>query len=240
MRVELSHVTAAYGDAVALRDVSLTVPDSRVVALLGPNGAGKSTLLKVVSGLVRPRSGTVLFDDRDRTAAPTEERARLGLCHVTEGRSVVPDLTVKDNLWMFAGSKSRSEAIGLAAEAFPRLGQRLNQVAGTMSGGEQQMLALARAYITGAPLVLLDEVSLGLAPIVVDEIFEFLDRLTTAGTSLLLVEQYAAKALAIADLVYILSRGRVVFAGHPSEVASSDLLSHYLGAGAGEIEPARS
>jgi branched-chain amino acid transport system ATP-binding protein len=238
MRVELANVTAAYGDLVALRDVSLTVPPSRVVALLGANGAGKSTLLKVTSGLVRPRSGHVLLDDQDRTDDPAEARARLGICHVTEGRSVFPDLTVKDNLWMFAGPKGRSQAIEMAAEAFPRLGQRLGQIAGTMSGGEQQMLALARAYITGAPVVLLDEVSLGLAPIVVDEIFEFLHRLAAGGTSLLLVEQYAAKALAIADLVYILSRGRIVFAGHPSEVASSDLLSHYLGAGADELESA--
>jgi branched-chain amino acid transport system ATP-binding protein len=223
-------VTAAYGDTVALRDVDLVVPSGRVVALLGPNGAGKTTLLSVASGLLRPRSGQVVMDGRDVTGSSPDRLARAGLCHITEGRSVFPGLTVADNLKMFAGRSGASDAIERAVSAFPRLGERLGQQAGTMSGGEQQMLALARGYAQQAPLVLLDEVSMGLAPIIVDEIFEFLRRLADEGHSLLLVEQYVAKALDLADLVYLLVRGRLVFAGEPDEVAGTDIFAHYLGA----------
>jgi branched-chain amino acid transport system ATP-binding protein len=230
MRLELRGVTAAYGDTIALRDVSLVVPAGRVVALLGPNGAGKTTLLSVASGLLRPRSGQVVMDGRDVTGSSPDRMARAGLCHITEGRSVFPGLTVADNLKMFAGRTGASDAIERAVSAFPRLGQRLAQQAGTMSGGEQQMLALARAYAQQAPLVLLDEVSMGLAPIIVDEIFEFLRRLAEEGHSLLVVEQYVAKALDLADLVYLLVRGRLVFAGEPDEVAGTDIFAHYLGA----------
>jgi branched-chain amino acid transport system ATP-binding protein len=230
MRLEMKGVTAAYGDTIALRDVSLVVPAGRVVALLGPNGAGKTTLLSVASGLLRPRSGQVVMDGRDVTGSSPDRMARAGLCHITEGRSVFPGLTVADNLKMFAGRSGASDAIERAVSAFPRLGERLGQQAGTMSGGEQQMLALARAYAQQAPLVLLDEVSMGLAPIIVDEIFEFLRRLADEGHSLLLVEQYVAKALDLADLVYLLVRGRLVFAGEPDEVAGTDIFAHYLGA----------
>jgi len=231
VRLELEHATAAYGDAVALRDVELVVPEGRVVALLGPNGAGKTTLLSLASGLLRPRSGRVLFDGVDVTGTTPHERARAGLCHVQEGRSVFPSLTVSDNLKAFSPKGPASaEAIERAVAAFPRLGERLGQVAGTMSGGEQQMLALARAYAQRAPIVMLDEVSMGLAPIIVDEIFEFLGRLATEGHSLLVVEQYVGKALALADFVYLLVRGRIVFAGEPAEVEGSDIFAQYLGA----------
>jgi branched-chain amino acid transport system ATP-binding protein len=229
MRLSLDRVTAAYGGAVALRDVSVIVPDGRVVALLGPNGAGKTTLLSVASGVLTPRSGTVQLDDEDVTGLSTDRRVAQGLCHITEGRSIYPGLTVRDNLRMFAGDGPSGEALDMAADAFPILGQRIAQVAGTMSGGQQQMLALARAYVRRAPLVLLDEVSMGLAPIVVDEIFDFLRRLAAEGSSLLLVEQYAAKALALADLVYVLVRGRIVFAGEPDELSGSEIFAKYLG-----------
>jgi branched-chain amino acid transport system ATP-binding protein len=234
MRLELESVTAAYGESVALRDVSLVVPSGRVVALLGPNGAGKTTLLSVASGLLRPQSGRVLIDHEDVAGRPPERLAGSGLCHIQEGRSVFPSLSVADNLRMFAPTGA-ADAIERAVTAFPRLGERLNQIAGTMSGGEQQMLSLARAYVTKAPLVMLDEVSMGLAPIIVDEIFVFLRRLADEGHSLLVVEQYVGKALALADLVYLLVRGRVVFAGEPSELEGSDIAAHYLGAEVAEI-----
>jgi branched-chain amino acid transport system ATP-binding protein len=230
MRLELRNVTAAYGDTVALRDASLVVPSGKVVALLGPNGAGKTTLLSVASGLLRPRRGAVLIDDEECTTTVPEERVSRGLCHITEGRSVFPGLTVADNLRMFAPRGGADTAIERAVSAFPRLGERLGQLAGTMSGGEQQMLALSRAYAQQAPLIMLDEVSMGLAPIIVDEIFEFLARLAAEGHSLLIVEQYVAKALALADIVYVLVRGRMVFAGQPAEAQDTDILAHYLGA----------
>jgi len=208
--------------------VSILLPHGTTVALLGPNGAGKTTTLRTASGLLPPRHGRVLLDRRDTSALSPDRYAIAGVCHITEGRSVFPGLTVRDNLRMFAAGDDDG-AIDRAVSAFPKLGQRMQQVAGTMSGGEQQMLALARAYAHHSPVVLLDEVSMGLAPIVVDEIFEFLGRLASEGVSLLIVEQYAAKALQIADFVYVMVRGRVAFAGEPGELADSDLLAHYLG-----------
>jgi len=229
MRFELSGITAGYGDTVVLRDVDLVVPGGTIVALLGPNGAGKTTLLRVASGLLRPRKGEIAVDGEDFTGAHAEVLAKAGICHVTEGRSVFPGMTVRENLRMFGAKGQESEAQERAVSAFPKLGQRLSQVAGTMSGGEQQMLALSRAYAQRAPIVMLDEVSMGLAPIVVDEIFEFFHRLVAEGSSLLLVEQYVAKALDIATNVYVLARGRVVFRGEPAELAGTDLMERYLG-----------
>ena len=235
MRLELESLTAAYGDTLALREVSLVVPSGKVVALLGPNGAGKTTLLSVASGLLRPRSGRVLLDGADVTRAAPDRLVRSGLCHITEGRAVFPGLSVADNLRMFAPKAAEADAITSAIDAFPRLGERLSQLAGTLSGGEQQMLALARAYIQRAPLVMLDEVSMGLAPIIVHEIFAFLARLAAEGHSLLIVEQYVAKALALADLVYVLVRGRLVFAGERAEIEGTDIFARYLGAEAGQL-----
>jgi branched-chain amino acid transport system ATP-binding protein len=233
MRLELHRVTAAYGDTIAVRDVTLVVPDGSVVALLGPNGAGKSTLLSVASGLLQPTSGQVLLDRNDVTGQSPDRLVRAGLCHVTEGRSVFPALTVRDNLRMFAPKVDERGSIERAISVFPRLGDRMDQVAGTMSGGEQQMLALARAYARHAPVVLLDEISMGLAPIVVDEIFAVLARLKAAGTTLLIVEQYVAKALTLADHVYLLARGSLVYAGEPAELEGHDLFARYLGAEVG-------
>jgi branched-chain amino acid transport system ATP-binding protein len=232
VRLEVDQVTAAYGDAVALRDVSLVVPSGSVVALLGPNGAGKTTLLSVASGLLRPRRGRVLLDGRDVTGEPPASRVARGMCHVTEGRSIFPALTVADNLRMFARGGAASDAIDLALTGFPKLRQRLRQTAGTMSGGEQQMLAMSRAYVSQPAVVLLDEVSMGLAPMVIDEIFAFLSTLVSAGTTVLLVEQYVAKALELADFVYLMLRGRVVYAGEPGETSPAELSARYLGSGA--------
>jgi len=228
MRLELDRVTAAYGDNVALRDVSIIVPEGRVVALLGPNGAGKTTLLRVASGLTPARSGRVCMDRADINAASFDQRVRMGMCHVTEGRSIFPSLSVRDNLRLFAPRNGASDATERALSAFPKLGDRLGQTAGTMSGGEQQMLALARAYTSRAPLVLLDEVSMGLAPLIIDEIFSFLAALAAQGTSLLIVEQYVSKALALADHAYVLTKGRISFAGEAAELAATDIFSHYI------------
>jgi branched-chain amino acid transport system ATP-binding protein len=225
----LQGVTAGYGGTTVLRDVDLTVPDSSVVALLGPNGAGKTTLLRVASGLLAPWKGRLLIDGEDVTGRPPHELAGRGVCHVPEGRGVFPPLTVAQNLELFSPPGQERESRDRAVEAFPILGDRLNQVAGTMSGGQQQMLALARSYVTNPHLVLLDEVSMGLAPIIVDEIFEFLERMAKQGTALLLVEQYATKALAIADYVYILGRGSVTFAGDAAELEGEDVFQRYLG-----------
>jgi branched-chain amino acid transport system ATP-binding protein len=222
-------VNAGYAGVSVLRDVSLVVPSSSVVALLGPNGAGKTTLLRVASGLLRPASGRVTLNGEDVTGLATHQLSARGLCHVPEGRGVFPPLTVRENLVLFAAPGAGRAAIEQAVDVFPRLGDKLEQSAGTMSGGEQQMLALARAYLQQPRVVLLDEVSMGLAPKVVDEIFAFLRRLADEGVALLLVEQYVSKALAIADFVAILSRGRLVYLGEPSELAGTDIFAQYLG-----------
>lgn len=225
----LQSVEAGYSGTKVLRDLTLHVPRGSVVALLGANGAGKTTLLRVAAGLLKPAAGWVRLDGSDVTGSPPHQLARQGVCHVPEGRGVFPSLTVRENLVVQAPVGQVEKAIERASTTFPVLGNRLNQVAGTLSGGEQQMLALARAYVQKPRVVLLDEVSMGLAPRVVDEIFEFLRLLASEGTSLLLVEQYVNKALALADYVYVLHRGRLSFAGEPGELHGEDLFARYLG-----------
>ena len=227
--LELRAIEAGYGETTVLRDVSLAVPPSSVVALLGPNGAGKTTLLKVASGLLRPTAGRILIDDKDVTGMPAHRVADHGVCLVPEGRGIFPNLSVRENVLLQVAS-GHKDAIERAVAAFPVIGQRLSQLAGTLSGGEQQMLALARAYVSNPRIVLLDEVSMGLAPKIVDEIFEFLGVLARDGASLLLVEQYVTRALHLADYVYMLSRGRLVFVGEPAELADEDVFVSYLGA----------
>jgi len=231
--LELRGVDAGYGATTVVRGIDLVVPDGAVVALLGPNGAGKTTLLKVGSSLLAPHAGSLFFDGRDVTGATPESLVRQGLCHVPEGRGVFRSLTVRENLRVFTGGDDPG-AVDRAVDAFPRLGERINQVAGTMSGGEQQMLALARAVVRTPRVVLLDEVSMGLAPLVVDEIFQFLERLAKEGCSLLVVEQYVEKALAFADYVYILSHGHLQFAGDPDELDVADVFGKYLGIDVGD------
>ncbi|HEV7861207.1 MAG TPA: ABC transporter ATP-binding protein [Acidimicrobiia bacterium] len=227
--LELRGVTAGYGSHTVLRDVNLVVPDNAVVALLGPNGAGKTTLLRVASGLLKPSSGRVLVDGVDVTGWPPHKLSQLGVCHVPEGRGIFRALSVKDNIRLQAKDDFKQDPVAAVAEAFPRLGERLAQRAGTMSGGEQQMLALARAYVAAAKTVLLDEVSMGLAPKIIDEIFEYLHRLAAQGAALLLVEQYVARALELADFVYILNKGRVQFVGESDELGEEQILASYLG-----------
>jgi branched-chain amino acid transport system ATP-binding protein len=229
----LDHVSAGYAGTMVLRDVTLVVPPSSVVALLGANGAGKTTLLRVASGLIRPSSGQLMLEGEVVTGRSPHALVSRGICHVPEGRGVFPTLSVRDNLVLQAVRSEESVALERAVSAFPILGRRMSQLAGTMSGGEQQMLALARAYVQQPRVVLLDEVSMGLAPTVVDEIFAFLGLLASEGSSLLLVEQYITRALAVADLVYLLARGRVTFAGEPTELNQDDVFASYVGLGSG-------
>jgi branched-chain amino acid transport system ATP-binding protein len=231
--LELNSVVAGYAGTTVLRGVDLVVPDGAVVALLGANGAGKTTLLRVASGLLHPTDGRLILDGADVTRCRPYELVRRGLCHVPEGRGIFPSMTVRENLILQSVKGEEEPALERAVSAFPRLGERLAQTAGTMSGGEQQMLALARTYVQHPKLVLLDEVSMGLAPKIVDEIFDFLGLLRAQGASLLLVEQYVTRALAIADYVYLLNRGEVSFAGEPGELEGEDVFSQYVGADIG-------
>jgi len=230
--LELTGVTAGHAEVPVLRNVSLQVRTGSVVALLGSNGAGKTTLLRVVAGFVRQTHGTVTVAGNEVTRLDPAGRARAGVCLIPEGRGVFPSLSVRENLelQMPAGRSDRS--IDLALDIFPALGTRLRQVAGTMSGGQQQMLALSRAFLAGPSVILLDEVSMGLAPLMVQEIFEALHRLAATGVAMLLVEQYVAQALEFADQANVLRRGELVYTGPSRDLRGADLLESYLGAGA--------
>lgn len=229
MTLKMRSLTVGYGGITVLRDVSLTVPDGAVVTLLGPNGAGKTTLLRTASGLLPPSNGEIEIDGRRMAGRPAYEYARLGIRHVPDGRGLFRTLTVRENLRLQAPRGTEGESIERAAAVLPALGRRLDQVAGSLSGGEQQMLALARAYISQRTVVLLDEVSMGLAPRIVDEIFGYLQALKSGGTALLLVEQYVQRALGLADYVYILNRGTVAFAGEPPELDADEVFRTYVG-----------
>jgi branched-chain amino acid transport system ATP-binding protein len=226
--LRVDRLTAGYGATTVLREVTLVVPSGSVVALLGPNGAGKTTLLRTISGLLFPTAGSMTFDDEDVLGWEPNRRQRSGITLIPEGRGIFRNLSVRENILLFAAASGASDAVERAVDGFPRLGQRLHQMAGTLSGGEQQMLALSRAYIGRPRLVLLDEVSMGLAPVIVDEIFEFIGRLAATGVALLLVEQYVTRALAVADFTYFLDRGRVSFAGEPSELDEDEVARRYL------------
>jgi branched-chain amino acid transport system ATP-binding protein len=227
--LRVSGLQTGYDGTTVLRDVSLTVPAGEVTALLGPNGAGKSTLLRAVSGFLPASKGSITLFGEDVTKQAAHRRFAAGLCHVPEGRGVFRSLTVRENLLMQARKGEEGEAIERATSAFRILEERMGQVAGTLSGGQQQMLAMASAYVRNPRLVLVDEASLGLAPLVVEEIFEFLHRITTEGAALLIVDQFVMRALAMATTAYVLRRGEVVYAGSARELADGDLFSHYVG-----------
>ncbi len=227
--LEIRNVTGGYGNTTVLRDISLTVPDSSVVALLGPNGAGKTTTLRMASGLLRPREGEILLDGTDVRKLGPYQRTALGLCHIPEGRGIFPSLSVRDNLVLFVERGKEKEAWERAVDTFPVLGERRRQIAGTLSGGEQQMLALVRAYVANPRMVLVDEASLGLAPLVVDRIFEFLEKIAREGASLLLVEQYVSRALALADTVYLLNQGEIVHSGPSAGLTEDHIFELYTG-----------
>ena len=227
--LELTGVHAAYGGIEVLHGVDLTVPAGAVVALLGANGAGKSTLVKVASGLLRPTAGAVRVAGTDVTGAAPHDLARIGVCTIPEGRGVFPNLTVRENLWMATQAGGTLAALEEAAYArFPRLGERRTQLAGTLSGGEQQMLALTRALVTDPAVLLLDELSMGLAPIVVQQLYETVAQVASEGISILVVEQFAQAVLGIADRAAIMVNGEITRVGSPTEL-QSELSSAYLG-----------
>lgn len=227
--LSMKGITSGYGTTTIVRNIDLTIEAGSVTALLGPNGAGKSTLLKTMSGLIRPMSGSVMIDGQDVSSLAPNKRASLGLCHIPEGRGIFPSMTVKENLELQAKPGEQSIAIEKGIAAFPILGERLMQRAGTMSGGQQQMLSMARAYTQNPRVILVDEGSLGLAPIVVDEIFSFLAGVAAAGAALLIVDQFVARALALATSAYVMTRGEIVFAGTSAELQRSDVFERYLG-----------
>ena len=217
--LEVVDLHAAYGRIEVLRGVDLRVPKGAVVALLGPNGAGKSTLLKVISGQMEATSGDLHLAGVHVQGASPEDLARLGLTTIPEGRSVFPNLTVEENLLLmsYAGVPS-AQVYDTAYSYFPRLHERRHQLAGTMSGGEQQMLALARALTSDPALLLLDELSMGLAPLIVEELYEMVGRIARSGVSILVVEQFARTALQIADHAAVMTGGRIVATGEPNEI----------------------
>jgi branched-chain amino acid transport system ATP-binding protein len=222
-------ITAGYGDTTVLRDVSLTVGDGEVVALLGPNGAGKTTLLRTATGFVKPRSGRIEFAGEDLTGHPPYSYVRHGICHLPEGRGIFPSLTVEENLTILARTMGKNKAIAEVSDLFPVLGERLKQTAGSLSGGEQQMLALSRAYLTDPKLVVVDEASLGLAPLMVDKIYEALKSLVERGMSVVVVEQYVQRALEMAKTVYILNRGEIIHSGQANQITADEIYEKYLG-----------
>jgi branched-chain amino acid transport system ATP-binding protein len=227
--LDLVGVRAAYGGIEVLHGVDLAVPAGSVVALLGANGAGKSTLVKVAAGLLRPTAGAVRVAGTDVTGAPSHDLARIGVCTIPEGRGVFPNLTVRENLWMATQVRGTLAEVEEAAYArFPRLGERRAQLAGTLSGGEQQMLALSRALVTDPAVLLLDELSMGLAPIVVQRLYETVAQVAAEGISILVVEQFAQAVLGIADRAAIMVNGEVTRTGSPAEL-TSELSSAYLG-----------
>ena len=217
--LEVVDLHAAYGRIEVLRGVDLRVPKGAVVALLGPNGAGKSTLVKVVSGQKKATSGDIHLGGVHVRGAAPEDLARLGLCTVPEGRSVFPNLSVEENLTLMSYAGVGVDAVlDTAYSYFPRLHERRHQLAGTMSGGEQQMLAMSRALASDPALLLLDELSMGLAPLIVDELYDTVARIAQSGVSILCIEQFARTALRVSDYAAVMSGGRVVATGEPAEV----------------------
>jgi branched-chain amino acid transport system ATP-binding protein len=231
--LELRDVDAGYGPFRAIFGVSFVLDRGRVLALLGSNGAGKTTIARVCSGLISPSSGKVFFEGVDVSRQRAFKFARLGIIHAPEGRSVFASLTVAENLELtFRRSRGRAgvkDALDEAFTLFPRLGERRNQIAGTLSGGEQRMLSLSRVIVEKPRLLIADELSLGLAPIVVDEVYRTLEQIRDAGTTLLIVEQHVHHALSIADEAIVLVKGEVAYSGPVSELG--DLQSRVLGGG---------
>lgn len=230
LKVDDIHVY--YGAIHAVKGVSFEVEEGEIVALIGANGAGKSTILKTVSGLLHPRSGSINFMDKNIAHVDAHKLVHQGLAHVPEGRRIFLQMSVQDNLEMGAFTKKEvsKEDLERMFTLFPRLKERRKQIAGTLSGGEQQMLAMSRALMSHPKLLMLDEPSMGLAPILVDQIFSIIKELHAQGTTILLVEQNASKALEIADRAYVLETGKITLSGTGKELANSDEVKKaYLG-----------
>jgi len=232
--LEVNNLEVYYGVIRALKGISFEVNQGEIVTLIGANGAGKTTTMQSVVGLIPSRAGTVKFDGHDITRTPCHKIVHLGMTQVPEGRRIFQELTVYENLLMGAysikdqsGFKNDLEAI---YTRFPRLAERRNQIAGTLSGGEQQMLAMGRAIMSHPKLLMLDEPSMGLSPLLVDQVFEIIKDINRDGTTILLVEQNAGKSLAISDRAYVLENGRIVLSGTGEELAASEMVRKaYLG-----------
>jgi len=234
MSFELDAVDAGYGRVQVLHGVSLTVEPGEVVALIGANGAGKSTLLRAATGMIPTTAGEIRVDGRALTGRPVEQIARCGIAHVPEGRRLFPRLSVENNLkigaFIPAAREKFAERLAFVYELFPRLKERRAQLAGTLSGGEQQMCAIARALMSGPKLVLLDEPSMGLAPVIVAQVFDLVRRIRSEGYTVLIVEQNVRQVLKIADRAYLLEVGRLKASGSAQELAASDeIRKAYMG-----------
>lgn len=234
MLLELSNIVAGYGHITALKGISLSVPEGKIVTLIGANGAGKSTTMKTIMGIIKAQEGDVTFEGTSLKGKKSYQVVDAGISLVPEGRQVLQSMTVAENLQL--GAYKRSDKDGIAGdlkkvyERFPRLLERKNQFAGTLSGGEQQMLAIGRAMMSRPKVLLLDEPSMGLAPIVVQEIFDVIQDINKGGTTVLLVEQNAKKALKIADYAYVMETGKIVLHGKAAEVADNpQVMAAYLG-----------
>ena len=232
--LEVKDIEVYYGMIQALKGISFEVNEGEVIALIGANGAGKTTTLHTITGLLSPKKGSVLFEGKDITKVPAHKIVSLGMAHVPEGRRVFAELSVYQNLKMGAYTRKDKDEIAKTLEMvykrFPRLEERKNQLAGTLSGGEQQMLAMGRALMSHPKIIVMDEPSMGLSPILVNEIFDIIKEVSASGTTVLLVEQNAKKALSIADRAYVLETGKIVLEGDAKELMNDDSIKKaYLG-----------
>ncbi|MDB5936420.1 MAG: transporter ATP-binding protein [Massilia sp.] len=238
--LKIQNLQAAYGKVEVLHGISLEVPKGKLVTLIGSNGAGKTTTMRAISGMIRPKGGSVTLDGKDITGLESHKIARAGLAHSTEGRRVFSTMSVTDNLLLgafprFTRARPKGDVkhdLEKALELFPRLKERQHQLAGTLSGGEQQMLAMARAVMLNPEVILLDEPSMGLAPILVEEVFRIITRLKSEGVTMLLVEQFAAAALNVADYGYVLENGSISVHGPAASLKNDPkVIAAYLGGG---------
>lgn len=232
--LEIKGLEVCYGMIQAIKGISFTVNEGEVIALIGANGAGKTTILHTVTGLLFPKAGSVSFEGKDITKVPPHKIVSLGMAHVPEGRRVFSDLTVYENLKMGAYTRKNQteieQSLNMVYDRFPRLKERRKQLAGTLSGGEQQMLAMGRALMSHPKIILMDEPSMGLSPILVNQIFDIIEEVSKGGTTVLLVEQNAKKALSIADRAYVLETGKIVLEGNAKELMNDDSVKRaYLG-----------
>lgn len=232
--LEVKDLHVHYGVIEAIKGISFEVNQGEVIALIGANGAGKTTTLHTITGLIKPTSGSILFEGKDITKIPGHKIVPMGMAHVPEGRRVFAQLSVYDNLMMGAYTRKDKDEIRdnlqMVYERFPRLEERKTQMAGTLSGGEQQMLAMGRALMSQPSIILMDEPSMGLSPIFVNEIFDIIKKVSQSGTTVLLVEQNAKKALSIADRAYVLETGKISLSGDAKELANNEAVRKaYLG-----------
>jgi len=231
--ISIKNLSAGYGFVEVLRDVSLDISAGKIVAVLGSNGVGKTTLNNTLSGLITPKSGEIYFENELISGRPPEEIVDLGLIHVPEGRKLFPNLTVRDNLELGSyrrGKGERSQSLEMVLETFPKLRERIGQLAGTLSGGEQQMVAIGRGLMSNPRLLILDEPSLGLSPLLVEQMFDLIKRINSKGLTILLVEQNVMQSLTIADRAYVIDEGKVSLSGTAEDLRNNaELKKSYLG-----------